>query len=232
MNRSLGFLNRIDFCCLHLCVYLMVATALTSIAGEDLLLSERMTKFVQRVYGTTTVKRLIEWQNLIKSNMDKPEKEKLKAVNDFFNHIHNVSDMDNWGEKDYWATPLELLAKNGGDCEDLAIAKYFTLKKLDVADKRLCLTYVRAYSRGRKLVIVPHLVLTYYPGPDKDPLVLDNLVPDIIPASQRRDLVPTYSFDVESLWNSKERNRGKRIGGTKYIYPWQDLLKRIEEEGY
>jgi len=232
MNRFLVFLDRIGFPFFHFWVYVLLATATTSIATDDLILTERMAKFVQRIYGSDAVKRLIEWQNLIKSNMNKIEKEKLTAVNDFFNHIPNVSDMDNWGKKDYWATPLELLARNGGDCEDFAIAKYFTLRKLNVADKRLCLTYVRAYSGRKRLVIIPHLVLTYYPRPDGDPFVLDNLLPDILPASQRRDLMPTYSFNGDGLWNSKERNRGKRIGSSKNIYPWQDLLTRIQEEGY
>jgi predicted transglutaminase-like cysteine proteinase len=196
-------------------------------------LYEKIIKFVQRVYDAATAKRLIEWQDLIKSNMNKQEIEKLKAVNDFFNHIPNVSDMDNWGVKDYWATPLEFIAKNGGDCEDFAIAKYFTLRKLNVTGSKLSLTYVRAYSTMKKLTIIPHLVLTYYPGPDVDPLVLDNLMADILPASRRTDLIPTYSFDGDSLWNSKERNRGRLIiGGAKNVYPWQDLLQRMEEDSF
>lgn len=210
-----------------------MGTVLCSVATDDLVLYEKIIKFVQRVYDAATAKRLIEWQDLIKSNMNKQEIEKLKAVNDFFNHIPNVSDMDNWGVKDYWATPLEFIAKNGGDCEDFAIAKYFTLRKLNVTGSKLCLTYVRAYSTTKKLTIIPHLVLTYYPGPDVDPLVLDNLMADILPASRRTDLIPTYSFDGDSLWNSKERNRGRLIiGSAKNVYPWQDLLQRMEEDSF
>lgn len=37
-------------------------------------------------------------------------------------------DINLWGEKDYWATPLEFKAKEMGDCEDYAICKYYELR--------------------------------------------------------------------------------------------------------
>ncbi len=55
-------------------------------------------------------------------------------------------DDQHWHQADYWATPIETLASNGGDWEDFSIAKYFTLSELGVADQCLRLTYVKALS--------------------------------------------------------------------------------------
>ncbi|MGB5156146.1 transglutaminase-like cysteine peptidase [Desulfobacterium sp. N47] len=173
--------------------------------------------------------RILKWQDLIIENMDRKEMEKLNAVNSYFNKIAQVSDLDNYKQQDYWATPLELIALNGGDCEDIAIAKYFTLKKLNVEEKKLWLTYVRAYTKNR---IVPHLVLTYYTSPNAEPFILDNIMPDILSASKRKDLKPTYSFNVSGLWAAKERERGKHDGGANRVYKWKDLLERMEDEGF
>ena len=55
-----------------------------------------------------------------------------------------ISDDEHWGKRDYWATPIEMLATNGGDCEDFSIAKYLTLTQLRVPSDKLRITYVRA----------------------------------------------------------------------------------------
>jgi predicted transglutaminase-like cysteine proteinase len=54
----------------------------------------------------------------------------LQKVNDFFNKIPYLTDQEHWGVPDYWATPAEMVASWGGDCEDYAIAKYMSLKEL------------------------------------------------------------------------------------------------------
>jgi predicted transglutaminase-like cysteine proteinase len=47
----------------------------------------------------------------------------LNKINDEVNAIPYVSDQDMYGKADYWASPEEFYANNGGDCEDFAIAK-------------------------------------------------------------------------------------------------------------
>ena len=150
---------------------------------------------------------------------------KLEKVNRFFNKIPFVSDIIHWGKEDYWATPTEFLASNGGDCEDFAVAKYFTLIGLGVAEKQLTLTYVTALQLKQS-----HLVLTYYPGPDTEPLVLDSLVETIEPSSRRTDLIPIYSFNASGLWDAKQRGRGNKIGDGRRVKPWRELLGRMDEE--
>ena len=52
----------------------------------------------------------------------------LDLVNRFFNtRIRFGEDIAVWGVSEYWATPLETVRQGRGDCEDIAIAKYFTL---------------------------------------------------------------------------------------------------------
>lgn len=164
--------------------------------------------FTRIHYGAQAVARVQNWFSLMLGAGQAGEREKLKQVNEFFNRIPNTSDQAQWGKSDYWATPLELIGANGGDCEDFALAKYFTLRDLGVPDERLRLTYVRAYLPASK-EMQSHMVLTYHSAPDAEPLVLDNLTNAIKPASERKDLAPTYSFNGAQLWASKLRASGR-----------------------
>ncbi len=150
--------------------------------------------------------------------------EKLERVNRFFNRLHFIDDTIHWQQEDYWATPVEFLASNGGDCEDFALAKYFTLRALGVPEERLALTYVKAVRLNRA-----HMVLTYYPEPGAEPLVLDNLTEAIQPASRRTDLLPVYSFNGAGLWLAKQRGRGKKVGESGRLSRWRQLLNRMPD---
>ncbi|MBX9754765.1 MAG: transglutaminase-like cysteine peptidase, partial [Pseudomonadaceae bacterium] len=121
--------------------------------------------------------RIEEWDGLINSNLNADENGQLQAVNRFFNRqLRFVDDSQNWRQNDYWATPIEALVKGAGDCEDYAIAKYFTLRRLGVPSEKLRITYVKALNYNQA-----HMVLTYYSSPSAVPLVLDNLIGEIRP---------------------------------------------------
>jgi hypothetical protein len=76
------------------------------------------------------------------------------------------------------------------------------------------------------------MVLAYYATPKGGPLVLDNLVPEIMPASQRKDLQPIFSFNSEAIWSGVAGNSTKGAGGTGQLSRWQDLLLRARKEGF
>ena len=171
-----------------------------------------------------TSQRFTEWEYLIYHTADKSVEEKLKLVNDFFNKMDWVEDKELWEQKDYWATPIEFLASDGGDCEDFALAKYFTLKKLGIEEAKLNMTYVKALELNQA-----HMVVTYYEKPAAEPLVLDNLIETIELASKRTDLLPVFSFNGSSLWISKERGRGNMVGKSDRLALWNDLLKRMPD---
>ena len=126
--------------------------------------------------------------------LPKNETSTLRFVNDLFNRVPQVSDSAHWGVDDYWATPAELVASNGGDCEDFVIAKYFALKESGIPAEKMRLTYVKSFQAGK---IENHMVLAYYSTPEAEPMLLDNVQPQMLPASKRPDLLPVYEFNGE-----------------------------------
>ena len=151
----------------------------------------------------------------------KRERELLAVVNSFFNKVPFVDDLKHWGIVDYWASPAEMVASHGADCEDFSIAKYFALKEIGIPIAKLRITYVKATRINQA-----HMVLVYYPDEDADPLVLDNLEDAIRPASQRPDLIPVYAFNDDDVRIVKS---GARANPTQ-IRVWRGLLDKLERE--
>ena len=204
---------------------LINAAAMTlSVAGEFALSKQILTK-IENQYGDYARRRVTSWHTLITSNRESDDLEKLKMVNDFFNQLKFISDQKHWGKEDYWATPLQMITTNGGDCEDFSIAKYFTLREMGIPADRLRITYVKALRLNQA-----HMVLTYFQTPDADPLILDNLEADIRVSSQRSDLLPVYSFNAEGLWLAKSRGKSKRVGPAQRLSRWNEVIARIDKE--
>ena len=186
--------------------------------------SERlMDQYSQRFRNPQTRTRLEDWKRFAGERKGRTlrEQDLLTQVNLFINRVPFIEDEKHWNLPDYWATPAESVASNGGDCEDFAIAKYFLLKELGVPVSRLRLVYVKSLKLNQA-----HMVLAWYANPSADPLVLDNLEDSVRPASQRTDLVPVYSFNDEEVWVEV---RG-RIGSPRQIRNWSSLLERLERE--
>jgi len=187
--------------------------------------SNRLLNKIEQEHGGYARERIVIWEKLIIRNKNADNLQKLIVVNDFFNKMNFANDIDLWGKEDYWATPLQMLTSNGGDCEDYSIAKYFTLRKMGIPAERLRLTYVKALKLNQA-----HMVLTYYPDPDAEPLVLDNLVTDIRIVSNRKDLLRVYSFNGTDLWLAKEQGGDKHIGRSGRLSRWQEVIARINDE--
>ncbi|MGB1239448.1 MAG: transglutaminase-like cysteine peptidase [Pseudomonadales bacterium] len=176
-------------------------------------------------YGKRAKLRLENWQRLIKELRNESEQTKLLKVNDFFNRVRFIDDIKHWKQKDYWATPVEFLVTNGGDCEDFTIAKYYTLKALGVNISKLSIAYVKALDYNQA-----HMVLTYYKTSRSEPIVLDNLIPQIKKASRRKDLLHVYSFNGDNLWLSKKGRRADLVGSSDRLGPWVKLQKRVNTQ--
>jgi predicted transglutaminase-like cysteine proteinase len=187
--------------------------------------NETLFQKVQVRFGIEASMRVRDWQEVIADNKNSDTADQLYEVNRFFNRLEFVDDLKHWNKNDYWATPVEFLSTNGGDCEDFSIAKYFSLRAMGVPAEKLRLMYVKALRYN-----MAHMVLAYYETPKSIPLVLDNLNKDILPANKRRDLRPVYSFNGEGLWMAKEQGRGKQVqeGGNNDL--WEDLNKRMMQE--
>lgn len=190
--------------------------------------------FVER-WGPGGLPRFNAWRELVVSGAGRTDLERLKRVNEFFNRSTTFGDdVPIWGASDYWATPLETVGKGSGDCEDFVIAKYYTLQLVGVPADKLRLTYVHARTGVSTTTTAAqaHMVLVYYPQPDDEPLVLDNLVSDVRLASRRPDLSPVFSFNSQGIFAGTS---GKEIApavGAGRLSRWEDLLKRVRAEGF
>jgi predicted transglutaminase-like cysteine proteinase len=170
--------------------------------------------------------RLSGWKQLLESPQNRAldDAAKLQRVNDYINETPFQCDAAQWCVEDYWATPIELLANHGGDCEDFAIAKYFALRALNIADDRLRLVYARIH---RAHITGTHVVLAYYPAPDADPLILDVLDKKVVPASQRGDLTPLLSFNARDI--RPERQTAVPVG-TLALKHWGDTWQAAKND--
>jgi len=183
-------------------------------------------------YGISARNTVLNLQATVDQLKSASDMEKVKRINDFFNTEIKYFDEDinTWGESDYWATPLESLGKERGDCEDFSIAKYIFLRVLNIPNENLKLTYVRAQIGGpHSRVFVAHMILSYYATPTSEPLILDNLIPDIRPASRRGDLIPVFSFNSEGLWTGAANT--PQGGSLNSLSRWRTVLARIHADG-
>ncbi len=217
-----------NFLLFFIALYILTISAIINSA----LNLDRMQELAKSRYGNEAEKTVIDWRSLILTLQKENERQKIIRINDFFNNrINFVEDFYTWRQKDYWATPLETMGRAQGDCEDFTIAKYSSLILLDIPIDKLRLTYVKAKLSGPyNPTPQAHMVLAYYPSAHAEPLILDNIISDIRPASQRRDLTPVYSFNSSGLWignatrptDTKPESRFSR---------WRGLLARMQAEG-
>lgn len=203
----------------------LLVTLGASFAAPDL---DKTQALAQQRYGQRGADTVAAWRRLIEESRALPETDKLEKVNTFFNRrMLFQDDVVAWKQEDYWATPLEFMGRGTGDCEDFTIAKYMTLQMLGVGNDRLRLIYVRAQTGPTSSIA--HMVLGFYGQPGQDPLVLDNLISSIRPASTRTDLSPVFSFNSAGLW----------VGGatasaadpTTRLSRWRDVLERMRQDG-
>lgn len=134
-----------------------------------------------------------DWMKFIASVKDKSKAEQIQAVNQYMNEVPFVSDEKNYGSADYWATPMEFLAR-GGDCEDYALAKYLSLRALGFAkeDMRLAIVYDHEMR-------MPHAVLVVYH--DNAAQILDNQSKEVQESDELVERYkPIYSISQIAWW--------------------------------
>ncbi|MDE6734019.1 MAG: transglutaminase-like cysteine peptidase [Desulfovibrio sp.] len=146
----------------------------------------------ERQFNRTTT-----WKILRDRAQGKSPRDVLKLVNTFWNTWPYREDVVNWGKPDYWAVPAQFLKKSG-DCEDYAIAKYFTLKELGIPPEDMRIVVLRDTIRN-----LAHAVLVVYL--DGEAYVLDNLSNVVQPHSRLRNYVPQYSVNENGRWTHIKR---------------------------
>lgn len=207
---------------LPLCLIGLPATLL-ALAVPDLI------ELARSQYGDRAADRAAAWQTVVDRGQALPLADKLKAANDFFNHnIEYVSDQQIYGTEDYWASPLEFMGRGRGDCEDFSIAKYTTLLLMGVEPDSLRMVYVKAKRSG---ITQAHMVLAWYESPQATPLILDNLEYSIMPANQRGDLIPIFSFNGKTLWVGTKAQPSK-ANPVNRLSRWRQVLEKMRREGF
>ncbi|MCJ9428233.1 transglutaminase-like cysteine peptidase [Kordiimonas marina] len=132
------------------------------------------------------------WNSLIEAQKGKPEREQLDAVNLYMNKSPYIIDPVNWGVPDYWETPDEFFLKDG-DCEDYAISKYITLKRLGVDPDTMRLVIVQDENlRAAHAILAVALKGVTY--------ILDNQVNTVLPDTQILHYRPVYSINESAWW--------------------------------
>ena len=144
----------------------------------------------KRQYHPCVVK---EWRTLIESIEGKSLHTQLEAINDWGNKHPYIVDQLNWGLEDYWETPYEFMTVNG-DCEDYAIAKYYSLRALGVSEDRLRIIIVQDFNLGG----IIHAILGVYDGDEL--LILDNQIKQIRPAMSIYHYRPIYGVNKDWWW--------------------------------
>jgi len=213
----------------HALVACLVALALGAAPNYDRILEQ-----ARQRYGGRGAQVMQEWRDEMQGMRRRSEDEQIRRINEFVNRrVLFESDQDIWGQKDYWATPLETLGRGAGDCEDYAIAKYISLRLLGIDNDKLRITYVKARIGGpRSSISEAHMVLGYYSAPDAEPLILDNLIGDIRPATSRSDLTPVFGFNSEGIWTGAGPGANPAGSATARLSRWRDVIARLQAEGF
>ena len=139
-----------------------------------------------------TTAGLRSWREVAAQAKGKPQLEKLKVVNRYFNRWPYKIDRELYGVSEFWATPQEFM-KRSGDCEDYSIAKFFALRDLGMANDDL--RVVILMDRIRRL---GHAVLAVYTMGDI--LIMDSLTDLIFSHKKYKHYVPQYSMNETTRW--------------------------------
>jgi predicted transglutaminase-like cysteine proteinase len=230
LRACLGDWQRVRRALLRSIAALAFAAAVHAGSGPQIWDAQRMLA-AAAMHGPSAVASVRELQAMLALATDFEDTARLAAVNQFFNRrIVFMEDAQNWNRTDYWASPVELLARGAGDCEDYVIAKYFSLLLTGVPKARLRLVYVRLQVGGPQGAVLPHMVLAYYAAPNAEPVILDNLVNDVKPASRRLDLIPVFSFNSDSLWQGVD---GPPVADSiARLSRWREVLAKARAEGF
>ncbi|MFY4810640.1 transglutaminase-like cysteine peptidase [Aliarcobacter butzleri] len=195
-------------------IFIIIIFLLFSTLNADFA-SESLIDKVEKKYNKFAKNRFIALNKLLEKIKNEDVQTKLEKVNDFFNNVKYSSDQKIYGVSDYWATPIEFLARDEGDCEDYVIAKYFALEYLRVPTSKMFLSYVKVKKSNEA-----HMVLSYFETPTSEPIILDSLKKVILPASKRDDLTPVFNFNPNILKGNKTAAHKK----------WDTLIQNYKEQ--
>lgn len=139
-----------------------------------------------------------DWGQFLKSLKGRDKFTQVRAVNARMNKAKYITDKNNWGRKDYWATPGEFMTRFG-DCEDFAIVKYLSLRLLGFKERELRVVAVKDLN-----LKVGHAILIVKLKDKKTRkiknYVLDNQIKKVVEAKTVRHYEPVFSINRDFWW--------------------------------
>lgn len=155
-------------------------------------MAEKAKQMAACVDGKGAGCRYANWIKFAESLRDKDEATQIKSINDFINRAKYITDPDNYQVPDIWNTPAEFLDKMG-DCEDYAIAKYFSLKHIGIPTERMRIVAVQDLN-----LKVGHAILAVYVGDHI--MILDNQIKQVVDADTIKHYQAVFSINEKSWW--------------------------------
>lgn len=162
------------------------------IVSEDTSAFTKWNGVLERQAHSKPTEKINKWHIFLDSIRSKNPDEQIKAVNNYMNRVPYISDKDNYGVGDYWATLAEFLER-GGDCEDYALAKYFSLLELGFDAKQMKIVILYDRSKGLDHTV---LALTW----DGKTEILDNQSRYVRDADALQHYKPIYAISGYSWW--------------------------------
>ncbi len=135
---------------------------------------------------------LRSWMAFLDQIRHLPRTEQLTAINQYANRKKYIIDLENYSTPDYWAIVKEFLFK-GGDCEDYAITKLFSMRELGYSIDMARIVVLQDTNLN-----IPHAVLAFYT--DDDILILDNQIQTIESHRNIAHYIPLYAVNESRWW--------------------------------
>ncbi len=132
------------------------------------------------------------WDTMLEKLQGKDRMTQIDTINRYMNQSRYIIDPINWGVPDYWETPGQFFIREG-DCEDYAITKYMSLKRLGLDPKKMRIVVLQDLNLN-----IAHAVLIIQINGKN--LVLDNQIENVVEAKTIRHYKPFYSINEEAWW--------------------------------
>ncbi|OCP00772.1 hypothetical protein BC374_28810 [Ensifer sp. LC13] len=132
-------------------------------------------------------------------------RQKISGINRTVNRIVRYQpDAENYGSKDYWATPDEILARGKGDCEDYAILKMAALKAAGLPSEAMSIVVLRDVRRN-----LYHAVLAITTS--QGHFILDNLSDEVKLDRALPSYQPLFSVSADRSWIHGIKTTGDKV---------------------
>lgn len=205
-------------------IFLLIFLSISLLYSKSITLDNKDLQTIKNSANEKAITiRLVKYLKLKKKVKDFRLIKKLSHVNAFYNKILPINDATKYSVDDHWSTPKEFLINGRGDCEDYALAKYFTLLETGIPKEKLFLSVVKVKGATNY-----HMVLLYLENKKSMPLVLDNLSFRVLAFDKRKDLEPKFIFNEKEAYLLKNKKIDKKVKiNWGKVDKWQVLLDRV-----